>query len=359
MSKEFFVGDEYQQKRYIPKDFFYPMKYGIIHDFENMERIWYHTFYNELRVAPEEQPVLLTEDNGNSKENKRKTCEIMFETFGVQQLMLKNSSILQLTNEGKTSGIVLDLGDSFNQACSIIDGKVETAVKSYFGGRDVTSFLVDLLNNQEGQNNNFSTVSWREIVRDIKEKKCIINLGELNKDSGVSYELPNGNILNISDAMRSNAPELLFNPRLVEEIRYEYSVSQLIDQVFKKTNSKFHSTLTDSIILVGGGSMFPYISERINMDQEKLFQRKCVITASKDRKYSDWIGGSKYLSKGLFKEEEWMMAEEYKEYGSSIVDEKCPFVETNPPIVPFKTSELSKRLFKMSSGVTDLRFKYF
>ena len=58
--KDACVGDEAKSK-FGFLSIKHPIEHGIVSNWDDMEKIWHHAFYNELHVAPEEHPVLLTE----------------------------------------------------------------------------------------------------------------------------------------------------------------------------------------------------------------------------------------------------------------------------------------------------------
>ena len=57
---DYLVGDEAFAKRGT-LTMIKPIEKGIIKDWDVMEKVWHHTFYNELQVDPQEHPVMITD----------------------------------------------------------------------------------------------------------------------------------------------------------------------------------------------------------------------------------------------------------------------------------------------------------
>ncbi|OXA57218.1 actin [Folsomia candida] len=116
-----YVGEIAQIKRGILA-LKYPIEHGIINNWLDMEKIWDHCFQNELRISPNEHPVLLTEAPLNPKANREKMAEIMFETFRVPALHVAVQAILTLYASGRTTGLVLDSGDGVSHTAPVYEG---------------------------------------------------------------------------------------------------------------------------------------------------------------------------------------------------------------------------------------------
>ena len=107
--KDFYVGEEVEANvdNVIVKT---PIDAGVVNDWDLMEKIWEHTFHL-LQVEPEERRVFLTEPPHNPKQNREQMAEIMFDKFMVGSLHVGMQAVMSLYAVGKTTGVVLDIGD--------------------------------------------------------------------------------------------------------------------------------------------------------------------------------------------------------------------------------------------------------
>ena len=324
--KDHYIGDDAQARRGI-LTIRYPIEHGVVTNWDDMEKIWHHTFYNELRVSPEEYNVMLTEAPMNPKQNREKMTQIMFETFSVQNMYVGIQAVLSLYSSGRTTGIVLDAGDGVSHTVPIYEGYSlpHAVMRVDMAGRDLTEHMMKLL--MEG-GHTFVTSAEKEIVRSIKEQLCYVALDfeEEMTNSGKTaseeeFELPDGTTIKVGN-QRFRCPEALFKP---SHIGLEApGFHEMTFNSINKCDIDVRRDLYANIVLSGGTTMYKGLPERLSKEIGNLAPSsiKPKVVAPPERKYSVWIGGSILSSLTTF-QTMWISKKEYDEAGPSIVHNKC------------------------------------
>lgn len=297
---------------------------GIIQNWDLMEKIWYHSFYNELRALPEEHPVILTEMPLNPKVNRLKTTQLMFEQFNVLGFYLVSQSVLSVYSSGRGSGICVDCGEEATYLVPVFEGYAlaHTQLKIPFAGRHLTQFAKKLLEDSSSTASNLDL----DVARQVKEKfaRVALDYDEEMKappPPSNSFELPDGKVLNVGNQMKTCA-EALFQPSLVG-LEHIGLTQAIVDRVFK-CDVELRRDMWGSILLVGGTTHMPGLKERVEKDVAanlSPYIRTKALTYPEASTFA-WIGGSILGSLSTFANM-MIQKQEYDEVGPNVVERKC------------------------------------
>lgn len=288
----------------------YPIKRGTVEDWDALQKIWDHIFKNCLNVDPTQYPVLMTCPPMADKEMQTEIARRMFKHFNVPALCLCNASVLSLFSTGRTTGVVLEVGEGVTYSVPVYEGfsLPHATLKLPLAGVDVTKYLMTILSQQGIK---FSD-SHFDIVQDIKEKLCALRTGmedeteveEASPDE-LTYELPDGQVIQIDEEARYTSSEILFEPNEVIatcEEDFTEGVAKMVYKSIEICDAELQKDLFKNIVLAGGSSMMTGFGDRMRREMTQLvgqYQFTNIILDSQ-RKNSAWIGGSMYASLETF-----------------------------------------------------------
>lgn len=291
---DFYIGDEaFDATGYAVK---YPVRHGLVEDWDLMERFLEQCIFKYLRAEPEDHYFLLTEPPLNTPENREYTAEIMFETFNVPGLYIAVQAVLALAaswasrpvEERTLTGIVVDSGDGVTHVIPVAEGYVIGSCIKHIpiAGRNITSFIQSLLREREV----IPPEQSMETAKAIKERYCYI-CPDIAKEFAKYDAEPNKWIRQYEGINsitkqpfsvdvgyeRFLGPEVFFHPEFSNP-DFTTPLSEIVDTVIQNCPIDVRRPLYNNIVLSGGSTMFRDIGRRLQRDIKRSVDARLRIS---------------------------------------------------------------------------------
>ena len=312
---------------------------GLVSDWDSLERLWSHLLLSELRVDPQQHPVLLSEPVHNTREARERAATTMFETHSVPALFFSKNAVLTAFAAGRSTALVFKSGHGRTFAVPVHDGFAlpAKALSSPVTGRTIATQLLEKLaargdvlkprtavvkqptsGGEEYIDLDISSFApsyrdfWMgELAHDIKASGCV-RFGpgsgpDAEGPAPTSFDLPDGKKLEVGEDVTGGLAPGAFAPPAAEEeepVPGPESMAALIANSIKncELNVDVKKELYATVVVTGGNTLFPGFVERLSADTTRLLNIQQPKLGSKlgilaprtatERHFSTWIGGS-------------------------------------------------------------------
>ncbi|KAJ0395976.1 hypothetical protein P43SY_008992 [Pythium insidiosum] len=354
------VGDHLASR---PVDLRFPVETGAVTDWDAMEQLWAHAF-DRLHVDPKQHPVITSapssfadaERMAAAARESEKYMELMFEKMDVPCFYRAHDAVLDAFAFGRSSALIVEIGAAATRVVPIVDGYVlqRPVQHSAIGGDRLSEYLERLVRqrhradvqprccvtrkvNASGKLEivprpdvasmpaSFLRYTTTELFNDIRHVACVTSPSSLSdeqleavaQDDRVRYELPDGHVLTLGRERYEVAEHLLHPTAETPKCK---GLPQMIYDAVHQCDADLRRDMLGNIILCGGGSLLPGLTERLHTEVAGLvpsaFKLRFTAVTSVERQFSCFIGGSVLASLGSF-QQLWVSRREYDEVGAA------------------------------------------
>ncbi|MBD3253800.1 MAG: hypothetical protein GF383_01840, partial [Candidatus Lokiarchaeota archaeon] len=202
---------------------------------------YFYNYYQKLNIPQEfqfKQPVIVITPFYLTDLEKKKIQHMFFQTFDFPSLLFLSESQAILASLQKSSGVVINMGESHTYISTILHGFTNIMARDIFpiAGKELTNAFLNMVLKEKGAGRNLYLT--KTLAKEIKEKTCLCvnrpkiltkQITEGLKDYNQTISFPDGSSL-VINVERFMLTEPLFDPKLIhiDYIKLDQALANII-----------------------------------------------------------------------------------------------------------------------------------